>query len=390
MICGEALDEPGLSQETVGGQEHGDIPREKIPSEGKADEIISSPGTTYSPENRSQDSGTAQSTDLNRMGYASTINQQPASTSKRAWRKPLIIGLSILLIAGLAVGGVFIYLKVTESSRMLSQARGLCEDGDYTRSMEICDEIMQRWPDSSQAEEAKALKPEAYILYGEKLVEEASMDCYSGAETVFNDLMNEDYSDAERLENDRYNLYVCWARACNSEGMLTEELANYDKAAQIRALSEEEHNAQSMCLSNLGEQAKNQGNYGEAADFFERCYFESPEGQLAGYAKANWIDMVVARETGAVPPSKDPNAPGTADLVIENNTDETARVFFSGPTSDYFDVPAHQAMTVNLLRGYYNIITCFPDSNEWLWPEVNEEYTMDTSQGYYTKTFFYE
>ena len=58
--------------------------------------------------------------------------------------KPLILALTGLILAGAIVGGIFIYLKASEPSRKLSQARATYNQRDYTRSIELCDEVIEQ------------------------------------------------------------------------------------------------------------------------------------------------------------------------------------------------------------------------------------------------------
>lgn len=390
--CGEAvvaIEPPREPLETGGDQ---GLTQDHVPSEEQVAVMGTASDTARHHDYQSQAPSPPQPPGLGPETSDSTSYQQAqaASPARRAWLKPLIICLSILIVAGLAVGGVFIYLKVTEPSRTLSQARSLCEEGDYIGSMEVCDKILEKWPNSTQAEEARSLKPEAYILYGEGLIEEGSIDCCSQAEAVFNDLLNESYSDTERLNADRFELYTTWARVCNSEGILNETVVNYDNAAAIQELSVEDLNIQSECLYNLGEQKKGEGGYSEAAGFYGRCYFENSQGPLAGSAKTNWVDMSVSSQTNQAPPSKDPTNSGVADVVIINNTDEGLRYFFSGPSSEYFDVPAQQRLTVNILPGYYSEVVYFSSDNSWLWPTTGVDYLMNNAQGNYSHTIYYD
>jgi tetratricopeptide (TPR) repeat protein len=385
--CGEALERSGPSQEPIQGPEQEAVSAAPIAPTGQQGDMGDVPSAAPPPPGYGPQTPSApQPPGRAGEGYAPMYSPIAASPPRRAWLKPLIIGLSILLVAGLVIGGVFIYLSVSEPSRKLSQARSLYNQGNYTKSIEICDEIIKKWPNKSQADEARALKPEAYILYGEGLAEEGSIESYAEAETVFNDLLTQNYSDTERLKKDRFNLYISWAKAYKSDGSLTEAVAEYDNAAQIQSLSADDLNSESECLYNLGEQSKATGSYEDAAGFYWRCLNENSQGPLAGNGKMNWIDMTVSAQTNAPPPGKNPSAPGAADIIIANQTNENLRYYLSGPTSEYYDVPAGQKLTAHVLRGSYSEVVNFSSDNTWMWPAANVDYSGSNSSIYYTQT----
>lgn len=320
--------------------------------------------------------------------YAPAYMQGPIPVYRKKNMKPLILALTGLILAGAIVGGIFIYLKASEPSRKLSQARATYNQKDYTRSIELCDEVISKWPNKPQAAEAATLRQDASLHHAEDLVAEGDLDSYEEAEGIFDDLVDADYSDTKSLDKDRVKLYLSWAGDLKQTYSYEDAVNKYEMAAAIEPLGTDDQSSKVECLFQLGEQLKGAGNYGDAAAAYKKCNDEDNQGPLADAAWTNYIDMTVSAHVDAPPPSKEAAAAGSAEVTIKNNTNEDVIYYLSGPTSASYDVPALQSLTIHVTPGYYNEIS-FSDSS-WFFPQVNYDYTSPISTGwYYTATINY-
>ncbi len=312
----------------------------------------------------------------------------PAAGGSGPWKKIIAISLCVVVVALLAIGGVFAYLKISEPSRKLSQARGAYEDGDYTLAVDLCDEIIDKWPDKSQADEAGTLLLDAYFLEGERRLAEGGVSNYAAAEEIFDYLVEEEYPDQQALDSDRFNLYIVWAGELKTTYEYEEAVVLYDKAASIAALGAEQLYSRVECLYQWGEQLKAVPSYQEASAAYKRCYDEDPAGPFSEPAYTSYIDMTVAAETGAAPPSKEPSAGGKVQVNIKNTGASASRLFLSGPTTSIVELGPGQSTVVYVLPGTYNTCLTDPEGGFKPYSEVGAELTMTSGAGWYEWTLY--
>ena len=261
--------------------------------------------------------------------------------------------IAIVVVIALLAGGGWWLLHATAPSRALSRIKGEIEDGEYSLALRHIEEMEEKYPDKAQTEEAEGLKPRAALEYAKEL---QGMARYEEA-VYYYGLAESGKTLREEASRGLADSYAAWAAELNGNG----EYANsYECCESALSCAPADYDAnpvkdlRAQVLFAWGESLRSQQDYFGAAERFEKCFREWPAGQLAGKALEGYIDMTVAYNCEAPPPSKTVTAGGSVKVNLINPTAYAWKFFFSGPSTMCVDLAPYETKTIFILPGIYN------------------------------------